>query len=257
MVNQLPETILSRNVPNIPAPMRSMIEQRTVFIFNVGPHQYPRYQGSLGTFFIPACPEGEEVSGPLMYQGKPGLPSLVPESVVEAVDGRTVTYKWDFTCEGHKLALDLIGKSAFRDASDDLTQYGVFIAKGSVPTQDEIDAARAKWEATCGERVRRADQNFEVNGGMEQGDNGKSYPGITKDDVTAARVLGLDRPWARKNAKMIPCLGCGQSVAPSAVRCHHNGCGAILDEVKARQLFPHLYAHEAEKRGPGRPPKDN
>lgn len=237
---------VSHSIAAIPAPIVLMMEQNKTFIFNVGPWQWSRPQGSLGVFFIPACTEGEEVSGCLHYQGRPGLPSIIPESIVDAVDGRSVSYKWDLTTEGAKLALDLIGKGAFRDSSDDLTQYGVFIAAGPVPTETEIEAAQAKLDEYYGKLVRYADQANEVNGGMETGENGKSFSGITLDHVKAARALGLDRPWARKNAKMVPCEACGQPVAPTAVRCHHDGCGAILDETKARRLFPHLYAHEQQ-----------
>jgi hypothetical protein len=229
----------------IPGPIRLVMEQNKVYIFNVGPWAYTRHHGTQGSFFIPACRPEEDCSGPLLYHGKPGLPSLIPESVVDAVNGRSVTYKWDLTMEGAKLALDIVGKSAFRDSSDDLTQYGVFIAEGAVATEEEIDAAHDRLNEHYDKLVRYADGAFEVNGGMEIGDNGKSYSGITKDHVNAARALGLDRPWARKNAKQVPCEACGQPVAVNAVRCHHAGCGAILDEEKARRLFPHLYVTAA------------
>jgi hypothetical protein len=237
---------ISRSIAALPGPIRSMMDQNRIHIFNVGPWSYTRPMGSLGTFFIPGCSEDDDCSGPLTYQGKPGLPSILPESIVDAVDGRTVTYKWDLTTEGAKLARDIIGVSAFRDSSDNLTQYGVFIAAGAEPTEEEIEAAHDKLNAHYDKLVRYADGAFEVNGGMEVGDNGKSYSGITRDHINACRALGLDRPWARKNAKMVPCEGCGQPVAVDAVRCHHGGCGAILDEERARKLFPHLYAHEAK-----------
>lgn len=253
-----PHKKTNHNVPKIPASIRTVMDQGRSYIFNVGPWQHSVSLGSLGTFIIPACPEGDDVSPTLKFRGEDGIPSIVPETVVDAVEGYSVTYKWDFTTEGSRVAKNIVGLTGFAHVSADLTRFGVFIAAGPVPTAAEKAGAHEKLEALYDARVREADQKFEINGGMETGDNGISYPGITKDNIQACNALGLDRPWARKNAKMIPCLGCGQSVAPSAVRCHHNGCGAILDEAKARQLFPHLYAHEvSEKRGPGRPPKDN
>jgi hypothetical protein len=231
------------------------MDQGRSYIFNVGPWQHSVSMGSMGTFIIPACPEGEDVSGPLMFRGEVGIPSIIPETVVDAVEGYQVTYKWDFTTEGAKVAKNILGLTGFAHVSADLTRFGVFLATGPVPTEAEKAAAREKLDNTYDARVREADQKAEVNGGAEVGDNGVSYPGITKDHIHACVALGLDRPWARRNAKMIPCLGCGQPVAPAAVRCPHSGCGAILDEARARQLFPHLYAHEFEQKR-GRTPKE-
>lgn len=248
----------SHNLPQIPAPMKAVMDHGRSYIFNVGPWQHSVSMGSMGAFIIPACPEGADVSPTLKFRGEDGIPSIIPETVVDAVEGFSVTYKWDFTTEGARVAKNVVGLTGFAHASADLTRLGVFLTLNTVPTEAEIAAAREKLEATYDSRVREADQKFEVNGGQETGDNGVSYPGITKDHIQACNALGLDRPWARRNAKMIPCLGCGQPVSPAAVRCPHSGCGAILDEVRARQLFPHLYAHEfeAKHRGPGRPPKD-
>jgi hypothetical protein len=240
-------------VPPIPAPMKAMMNQGKSYIYNVGPWQHSVSMGSLGTFIIPACPDGEEVSPPLRFRGEDGIPSIVPETVVDSVEGYAVTYKWEFATEGARLAKNIIGLTGFAHASADLTQFGVFLSAGAVPTAEEIAAANENLETLLDKRVREADQKFEVNGGMEQGENGVSYPGITQDHVFACKRLGLDRPWARKNSKQVPCEACGQPVSPVAVRCHHTGCGAILNEEKARKLFPHLYAHEEPKRGPGRP----
>lgn len=245
------------SLPKIPAPMKSVMDQGRTYIFNVGPWQHSVSLGSLGAFIVPACPEDADVSPSLRFRGEDGIPSIVPETVVDSVEGFQVTYKWDFTTEGARVAKNIVGLTGFAHVSADLTRFGVFLSSNPVPTEAEKEAARVKLNDLYDARVREADQKFEVNGGMETGENGVSYPGITADHIQASRALGLDRPWARKNAKMVPCLGCGQSVAPTAVRCHHSGCGAILDEEKARKLFPHLYAHEVEaKRGPGRPPKD-
>lgn len=244
----------THNLPKIPAPMQAVMNQGRTYIFNVGPRQHSVSLGSMGTFIVPACPEDADCSPSLRFRGEDGIPSIVPETVVDAVEGFSVTYKWDFSTEGARVAKNIVGLTGFAHISADLTRFGVFLSTNAVPTEAEKSAAREKLADTYDARVREADQKFEINGGMETGENGVSYPGITQDHIQACKALGLDRPWARKNAKMIPCLGCGQPVAPGAVRCHHGGCGAILDEARARQLFPHLYAHEFEaKRGPGRP----
>lgn len=251
-------------LPPIPAPMRAAMERDKTFIFNVGPWEHRVYLGSLGTFIVPGCPAGAEHSDAVTFQGEPGLPSIIPEAVVDTVDGRRVTHKWDFSTEGRMVAKNIIGQTGFSHPSNDLTKAGVFIAAGEIPTEVELEAAREKLFELYDARVREADQKFQVNGGMEIGDDGKSRPGITADHIQAAKALGLNREWANKNVQMVACEGCGQSVSPKAVRCHHQGCGAILNEEKARKLFPHLYAHEVRaeesvkeeqpaRRGPGRP----
>lgn len=241
-----PPQRMKRQIPPIPAAIAAAMKQR-VYIFNVGPWEHHAPMGTMGTFIIPACPEGQEYSAPVAFRGEPGIPALIPETVVDAVEGYTVTYKWDFSTEGDRVARDIVRM---------FEKKGVFLAAGPVPTEQELEAAKTKLYDLYDERVKAADKAYEVNGGMEVGDNGKSYSAITSDDVFAAKALGLDKPWARKNQKMVPCEGCGQPVAPQAVRCPHTGCGAILNEEKARKLFPHLFQTETEKRGPGRPRKD-
>ncbi len=246
MSNSIPGTRMHLNIPPIPPPMLQAMEQNRTYIFNVGPVEHMRSMGTMGRFVIPACSEGEKVAGPVSYQGKAGIPGIVPETVVKAVEGRKVEYGWDFNTTGHALARDIIGTAAFHDASDNLTQYGVFIAAGEEPTEEEMEAARAKLHAHYEKLVRFADEAYELNGATELGENGKSYSSITQDHVKAAKILGLERPWVRKNVKMVPCDGCGKPVLPTAVRCPNVDCGAILNEERARKLFPHLYAHELQ-----------
>lgn len=257
-MSMVPGQTINRNIPPMPPPMLAAMEVGKTYIFNVGPKSHFRPQGTSGTFIIPACAEGEAYSPALEYHGKPGLPSLVPETVVDAVEGSTVTYRWEFGTEGRKLALDIIGKSAFRDASDNLEQYGVFIAAGPVPTEAELEVANAKLLEHYGKLVRVADQAFEINGGMEMGDNGKSYPGINQDHVKAAKALGLDRPWSRVTKKMDACWNCGRAVLTTAAKCFHEGCGAPLKSEAAKLKFMGLDEDPEveERRGPGRPRKD-
>jgi hypothetical protein len=264
MISKREAVRVASNIPPMPAPMRAAMERDKIYIFNVGPRAWGRAMGSLGSFLIPACEPGESCSPALSYQGKPGLPSFLAETVVKTVEGTTVEYVWDFSTVGRHLANDIVGIGAYHSPEDDLSPYGVFIAAGPVPTDEEIETANSAMFERYDRLVREADQKHQVNGGMEVGDNGVSYPGITKDHVEAVKALGLDRPWAKVNRQLVPCPACERPIPQHAVRCTHSECGAVLDEAKARQFFPHLFPREVEqtalqtesaeeKRGRGRP----
>lgn len=224
-----------RNIPPIPGHILSLMESDKVYIFNVGPWEHVVRLGSLGTFTVPKCEDGEDVSKPLEYRaGQPGLPAVLPECNYQGDN----TWSWSFDTTGRRVAQNILGHAGFSHSSNDLTKYGVFIAAGSVPTESEINAAREKLYALYDERVRQADQAFEINGGMEMV-NGTSVSTITKDHVQACKALGLEREWAKVNKRMVPCPACDESVKPGAAICQH--CDAILDEEKARKFFPHKF----------------
>lgn len=245
---------IERLLPPIPEYMNEMLEGK-YFIFNVGPKEHVRHMGSFGRFVVPACPGGAEYGGPVMYRGKPGLPSMLPETVVKAVDGRTVEYDWNFTTDGRKFANEILGVGAFHDATNDLTKHGVFLAAGHVPTGTEIEAAKQKLHILFDERVRLADQRYEINGGMET-HNGKSVYTITDDDVYACKALGLERPWARKNTKLELCDECGTGNLSTAAFCKQ--CDNMLNAEAAKRKFPAKYVErmgvesEPEARAPKR-----
>jgi hypothetical protein len=240
-------------VPPIDPQMLEVAERNKLYIYNVSPREFRTYQGSLGHYTIPACPEGSEVSAPLVIKG------LIPETNVDTVDGTDVRYKWTFT-NGKDLALNIVGTGPFKDKSEDLTRYGVFIAAGDYPTPAEIERAHERLNEQYSSLVRDADQAFEVNGGQET-INGKTNSNITLQHVQAARALGLDRPWARKNVKQTVCDECGTGNMPTAAKCKE--CGVVLNEEAWKRKFPEewaerqklLAATEEPKRGPGRPPK--
>lgn len=108
---------------------------------------------------------------------------------------------------------------------------GVFvITEGARPSKEELAEAHEKLKAFCEHYVFIADGDFEV---MR---NSKMIPGFARK---AAKILNLDKPYAIDTTRMVNCIGCGKGVSPNAVRCPH--CEAILDEAKARKIYPHLF----------------
>jgi hypothetical protein len=229
----VPGQKMSTNVPYMDPEERELIQNAPkVYLWNPSPRTFIDYRGALGRRVVTPCVAGEKLSEPLVIDG------WLPETAVDQVDGSTVLLKWLKT-SGRKVALEIAKANE---------KYGVFVSDGPVPTDEEIDAATGKLHATYSALVREADEKAQVNGGMELGDNGKYQAAITKDHIEAARVLGLNPSWAKIQGKMIECEGCGQPVTPNAVRCPHPGCGAILNEEKARKLFPHLFMQEKKMR---------
>lgn len=236
------------SAPPIPAVMQQLMDSKRYYIYNVGPKSHTVPLGTMGQFLIPACPEGEEYSDPVSHMGKPGIPAIVPQNVVTSVEGNRVQHGWDMETTGEGVAKDIIGTGL-----SDRRKYGVFLAADKIPTAVELEAANQNLQDYYDGLIREADQAYEINGGQEISDNGRSYSAITQDHVFAVKALGLDKPWARKNKKMVPCPACDEPTRPGAAICSH--CDAILDEAKARQFFPHKFGEE--KRGPGRPRKDD
>lgn len=231
-------------IPKMSKTMQEASERNKVHIFNVGAKQWIQYMGGLGTFVIAACEEGKRYSKPCI------VPGIIAET--NKKDGEIVRMPEE---EGAAVALDIIGQGPFKNQSQDLTKYGVFIAKGSTPTEEELEAAEEKRDAYYSGLIQEADSAFEVNGGMET-NNGHTQSNIQRHHIDAAKAMNVDRPWRKVQRRMDNCPECGGMVIPGAARCNNTGCGAILNEEKARKLFPHLFAAEPERRGPGRPRND-
>ncbi|HEY6020820.1 MAG TPA: hypothetical protein VIY48_13260, partial [Candidatus Paceibacterota bacterium] len=156
--------------------------------------------------------------------------------------------------EARDLAEDLIG--IHRD--DNLTRFGVFIAEGDEPTEEELAKARAAMEENMRRDVSEADASWARYHDPKH---------ISMHGRAAAEYFGLRREWTIDMKQMVPCKGCQELISPIAVKCPK--CGAILDMEKARELWPEIYglpktvapvepavAEAPVKRGPGRPRKE-
>jgi hypothetical protein len=120
-------------------------------------------------------------------------------------------------------------------STDELTGakpfLGVFvIAEGNRPTPAELEEAEEKLKLFCEHFIGVADMDFQTHG------QGRLLPGFARK---AAKILNVEKPWAVDTTRMVNCIGCQKGVSPNAVRCPH--CQAILDEPKARKLYPHLF----------------
>lgn len=241
-----------KGLPPLTAKQLRDAERDRLYIFNVSPREH-RSDICGRRWTIPACPEGQEVSEPLV------VPGAYYYTDVAKVHGMDVDYKW-VTVDGADLARDIVGTANFQHESNDLTRWGVFVSDTPNPSQGQIDAAREKWYDRCGEKVAEADQAYAINAGMVTLENGKTVSNINKDHIEAAKILGVEdlKPWAKKNAKLTACDECGTGNLPTAAFC--KTCDNMLNEEAAKRKFPAKWAERTTivepKRGPGRPPKE-
>jgi len=233
-------------------------ERDKLYIFNTSPRTH-RIDACGKRWTIPPCAEGEDVSEALE------VPGAYYFTDVAKVQGLDVDYKW-VTVDGADLARDIVGISNFQHESNNLVRWGVFISETPNPPQHVIDEAREQWYQRCGEKVQEADRAYALNGGMVSLPDGRSISEINKDHLEAAKILGVEdqKPWARKNVKLLSCDECGTGNLPTAAFC--KSCDNMLNEEAAKRKFPAKYAErmgtqdavpEPVKRGPGRPPKES
>ena len=247
----LPGQTLNARVPYIDREeLMERAEAPKVYIYNLSPKQFVHYAGTLGRFIVPDCKEGAELSAPLVIDG------WLKETGVDSVEGRDIQFKWLWT-SGRKLAQDIIGVGPHKTELQRLTKYGVFVSASQIPTEEEFAAAKAELNKTYDALIKEADDKYQVNGGMEMGDDGKYHSAITVDHITAARYRGVKRPWlfaARTEMKM--CDECGTENLFTAGFCKQ--CDNLLNEEAAKRKFPARYAErmaamEPVKRPVGRP----
>jgi hypothetical protein len=113
---------------------------------------------------------------------------------------------------------------------------GVFVCKGSKPTKEELAAAHEKMRAFAEHYVHIADDEYARFG----------RPAFIPDFARfCATYLKREKEWNVDTSVYVACPGCQKGISPKAVRCPY--CQAVIDEQKARKLYPQLFTHEHEK----------
>jgi len=102
---------------------------------------------------------------------------------------------------------------------------GVFVCRGDAPTEEELNAARARLEKFYRALTAGADREWERS---------HSFLFINDLQRRAAAHLGLEKEWFYRPRETAECPGCGERVKPGVAVC--KSCGAVLDREKAAQL---------------------
>jgi hypothetical protein len=238
---------------NVP-PIAESIKKMGYFkIFNINtfhPH-WVQELGTLGTYLIPQAEEGfvweprkpakgenaQDVAASGDYERRPAKPGemsysrpcKVAKIVNEgnAVDIRKISFtQWD----GRLVAADVLGIGPFKNANQDLTLWGCFLAEGDVPTKEELEEAHAKLTKKA-EELWKQGQAYHMQGPNHAVD-------ITEYHRWANDFLGRDAEWCNESKRTIECPGCGERVWAEAAA-HTGGknpCGTIINEEKAAKL---------------------
>lgn len=225
-----PRTI--KGLPPLTAKQLRDAERDKLYIFNTAPREH-RLDICGKRWTISACPEGEEVSEPLE------IPGAYYYTDVAKVHGMDVDYKW-VTVDGADLARDIVGTANFHHESNNLIRWGVFVSDMPHPSSETSKAAREQWYTRCDEKVQEADKAYAINRGMVTLPDGRSVSNINKDHIEAAKILGVEREWANKNAKLTACDECGTGNLTTAAFCKQ--CDNMLNAEAAQRKFPQKYA---------------
>lgn len=149
--------------------------------------------------------------------------ALIPISGTRAVmdlgDKRTL----DVPITAREVAQDLC-REINADGGED-SFFGVFVAQGEKPEDDEMTEARQRLMTFYRSMVASADREWERS---------HSYLFINDVQRRAARYLGLEKEWFYQVRETSDCPGCGEKVRPGVAVC--KTCGAILDRDKAAAL---------------------
>jgi len=206
-------------IEQVPQMIANLAKEKTVYIFNVGPTMHQRQLGSLGTFTVPACPEGAEVSPPLKIEG------VILERIATDMDKMANRYE-----EGLDVANDImfIGRGYTPDLNKE--NWGLFISETANASKAQIRAAKEKLLKTYGRLVTDADNLERANKRSDIGEINR----------VAGRALGVVKPWLAETPREAGnCPACQKMIDIETVKCPH--CQAILDWDRAKDFYPTEY----------------
>lgn len=185
-----------KKIESLPPQLQSIMdshELKPLYIFNVGHHRWPDRPAGDKYYTINACPPGERYSAPTVV---PFVPVYHVATDLNKMEARME--------DCHAVANDIVGIGPFKPRSGELTRFGVFIAAGETPTEEELAAANAAYERTDLELIQLADSL------ANEGPEGlKSITGEMRD---ACRRRNVVRDWAKAQRAGQQCPGCGEMV---------------------------------------------
>lgn len=218
-------------------------------VFNVF-DEWHSEQLATGLMYIPAC----EYGFAWVPDGAPGIykrvdspkgtisysrPCLVPKVVHYGV--RKEITKADLVAEsGLAVVADLLGVPQShpmigipnglggKSKSQDLTEWGCFLARGEVPTPSELASAQKSLIGKL-RQVRTAGDAIFRKGPMHMDDISEQHR--KADAYLVQHGLASPAEWNKEIVASIPCPGCGEPVN-SGIAFHGGklGCGAIINE---------------------------
>ncbi len=127
--------------------------------------------------------------------------------------------------DNRRLEVPIHARKIAEDLAADLGDYGVFVADGDEPSEEEIASAKGRLIEVAKKRVFEGDQEWARS---------HNYRLLSDLHRRAVKLLGLEREWAYEPAAMAECPVCGERIKPGVAMC--KSCGAILDREKAMEF---------------------
>ncbi len=230
----------SRYVPTMPEIFRKVSDDNRICIYNVGPWSHKRELGSAGIYFIPACPEGQDHSEPLVLNGVEEEPYPINEVECAMKPKAGVAGQLTGSADGMLLAQQILGFGPHVAPASSLIPFGVFATKNIewdkkarvfvLLDADALTAARLALRNKLTELVRLASEAY------AKGPN--AFAEVAEPDYhfRAARMLSktvAECPWLANTqapGQRANCPGCGSIHDVGVMKCR--GCGYILDKPR-------------------------
>ena len=205
-------------VQNMPAEYLEKFNASRPYVVNITDTEYCLSR-TYGNYNLPAKEAGERYS----------VTEIAPRRGTMDMGDRKV---FDFPITPQDVATDLC-REINVDAGYD-SFLGVFVSKGAIPTEAELAGAEKKLTKFYGWCVAEGDKIW------QQSRMVMLIPDLLK---RAADYLNLDREWKTNVQPNLECPGCGTHHKPGLALCI--ACGLILDDAKARRLYPDRFAPPA------------
>lgn len=192
----------------------------SVYLFSLYPEVLEKRCGSAGVFRIPACESGQRISKPLV------LSNVIRTPYVDALDGvlKTDDVSGEATAEDLMRPLMFGEKESVWSFGQNWEDFGAFWTKNEVPTDEEVEEARKKLEATYRRALIEA-TTLESTGQTHL---------VTPIMRHAATYFEEDRSWNRQFKKKLECPGCGESAKAGIIQ---HACGYIFDRERYEANF--------------------
>ena len=151
----------------------------------------------------------------------------------------------EFTFDAKQIADDIC-KQINSNGPGDASFFGVFVCKGSEPTQQELEQHHNRLKNYFMQCVAAADAQWSSNPRHDL------VSGVAKRGARWLKLNAEDHGWMVNFQVMADCPACGTRIKPGVAIC--KACGAILDAKKAAEFG--LLEPAEPKRAPGRPKKE-
>jgi hypothetical protein len=222
-----------RRVPHLTDLEKKFSRDNCVHIYNIGPWDHTTLdQGTLGSFFIPACPPNQRfVRGPV-------IDGISIELVVD--DERKMK---QFRDEGRAVAEDIIGIGKKRARVRSLIHKGCFVGiqvgPDAVPLEKELAAAKNLLRANMLGLFKIADDAWRIGPEAFKNAVGEAYHHI----MAANWLERVDVEWMKSSnpTHAVKCPKCSVRTDPDTMMCATQGCGHIFDVAR-------FVAYESEQK---------